>query len=264
VDVQKAGQQYKALTDIAHQHYKDTLQSVVQQMKQSGQKPDPLAAMKAADVILEKQALDPDLKALIQANAGMTKAQMQFMLGSRRADQGDEKITETAKKDEEAHGDRQAALKTSLQRVAMAQSGADRRAQLGAATKLQAENIIQAGSNGRTQAVIDARQAAQDAGLNEKEWQTQLEAQLKEEGMDSNFVSKLFAASPTGKAPSAPVRKPLPSAPRRGGGGSSGGGGGAKPLPAATLAQWKQVPPANRAAAKQHLQSQGYDVSGLQ
>jgi hypothetical protein len=35
------------------------------------------------------------------------------------------------------------------------------------------------------------------------------------------------------------------------------------PLPSSTKDQWKQVPAANRAAAKKHLEDQGYDTSGL-
>ncbi len=38
---------------------------------------------------------------------------------------------------------------------------------------------------------------------------------------------------------------------------------GGKPIPASTLTQYQSVPTINKAAARAHLQSLGYDVSGL-
>lgn len=80
VDWKTVGPQYQQITQIAQQHYQQTIQQVVAQQKQNGGKPDPLAAMQAADEILAKQELDPTLKMIIQAQAAQAKSQMQFVL----------------------------------------------------------------------------------------------------------------------------------------------------------------------------------------
>lgn len=143
--------------------------------------------------------------------------------------------TETQSRDQEAHADRLAALKERLQGVGMQQAGADRRTAVQAGAKLAAENIIQAGANGREQAVLDAKSAAQDAGLDEKEWETQVKSVLAQEGMDANFSAKLFAANPTGAAPKAPLKQPLPAAPKRGGAKPAGSGQAASSPPVSAL-----------------------------
>lgn len=131
-----------------------------------------------------------------------------------------------------SHEDRQAGIKAGLQRTAMTVSSAERRTAMQDATRLQAEAIIQAGANGRTQEVVDQRQAALEAGLNEKEWQTEITAQLKEQGMSDTFIASLFrsqasAAAQSGQeAPSAPTaatERPLPAPPARGGGAATAG-----------------------------------------
>lgn len=220
------------------QQSKFAIQSIAKEIAGAfpGKKWDKGELLATVDSVLHHtQSLDPITKQIAQLQLQYYKQNLTSSDKERGQDlthgAAEDRVGATERGQDMQHGDRQAALKTSLQRVAMAQSGADRRASLGAATKLQAEDIIQAGSNGRTQAVLDARQVAQEAGLDEKEWQTSVAAQLKEEGMNDAFVSKLFAAAPVGKAPAQPVHKPLPASPKRSG--SSGGSGSATPPPQA-------------------------------
>ncbi len=233
IDIQKVGQQYQQLTQIATSHYKEVLQQVTAQIKQSGQKVDPLVAMQAADDIISKQDLDPTLKALISANAGLTKAQMQFVLGQGkleqgdvRLDQGQQKIDETSTRDANAHQDRLAALKTGLEKASMAQSGADRRAQLMAAGRKYAVDAQQSGAMDREQAALDFKKTALDAHLSEKE----IEDAIKMYSIDSSTDSKNYAANPAGAPPAKPARPVLK---RPLGGGS---GQGAPPAPGAKKA----------------------------
>ncbi len=233
IDIQKAGQQYQQLTQIATSHYKDVLQQVTAQIKQSGQKVDPLVAMQAADDIISKQDLDPTLKALISANAGLTKAQMQFVLGQERlgqgqekADQGAEKIAETKRwHDMEAQG-KADALANRLQVVAAQQSGANRRAQLNATTKTFNTQLQQAGDDERAGMVDRYKRDALAAGLDQKE----VEDSLKLYAIDSSTDSRNYASNPAGAPPAKPAR-PVLKRPLGGGGGQ-----GAPPAPGAKKA----------------------------
>lgn len=198
-------------------------------------KSDPQTAFQAVDdMIGQLKGVDQSDKNLIlQQNRIL---QIQFQMAKDAADNlarsqnTDKRVGATERGQDLSHEDRQAAIKASLERTSMQQQGADRRTALTASTKLQAEAIMQAGADHRTDEVTAQRQAAVDAGLDMKEWQTQVAAQLKEEGMSDAFVTKLFNTQTSGAAqgagPAAPKRtvpKPLPNAPRRGGGGSAGG-----------------------------------------
>jgi hypothetical protein len=99
---------------------------------------------------------------------------------------------------------------------------------------------------------LEGREYAADRGVDKGEYA----ADTGEEGRI--YAAQAGNANP-GNAPAPPpsrVRKPgVPATP--------GSGGKAKPIPASTMAQWAKVPAANKAAAKKHLQDQGYDTSGL-
>ncbi len=96
------------------------------------------------------------------------------------------------------------------------------------ATRIQAEQLIQGGADARAANMIDFRNKALEAGMNEKEWQAQLSAQLKEQGMSDAFVGKLFTAQSAnaeiGKGPAAPARPKVTGAgppPKIGSGGAA-------------------------------------------
>lgn len=232
------------------QEAKTALQAVARQIAQAnpGRHWQPGELLDAVDnVIGQMDKLNPQAKILAQAQIAGARAQHDYYLQAMKNEQSganvaardatstantDTRVAATERGQDLSHEDRQAGIKAGLQRTAMTVSSAERRTAMQDATRLQAEAIIQAGANGRTQEVVDQRQAALEAGLNEKDWQTEITAQLKEQGMSDTFIASLFrsqasAAAQSGQgAPSAPTaatERPLPAPPARGGGAATAG-----------------------------------------
>lgn len=220
--------------DIAKDPMKQSqviIQETAKQIAQAfpGKKWQPGELLATVDSVLQhSEAANPLVKQMAQLqiqwyanqikeqNAGETARHHQVT-----EDLGQQKVDETQVRDEAAHKDRLASLATSLQRVQMAQSGADRRAQLGASIKKYVVDTQQAGATDRTQMVNDLRQTLADEGFSQKEQ----EDAIKLYAIDSATDAKNYAANPAGPVPAKPARpvlkKPL--------GGSSGGGGGQPP-----------------------------------
>lgn len=203
------------------------VQAIAKQIAQSfpGRKWKPMELLDMVDGDIQlMDSLNPEAKVAAQAQLAGLKAQTAYYQANTRQDtvERGQDLThgDRTRGQDLQHEDRQDSIGASLKRVMMTTSSAERRQAMGDATRLQTADIAQAGANERSDKVLAARQAAQDAGLDMKEWQTQLEAQLKEEGFDQNYISRLFSAqqgaSPTPLAPpKAPVRKPLPAPPSR-------------------------------------------------
>lgn len=91
---------------------------------------------------------------------------------------------------------------------------------------------------------------------------------VREYDAELHRQTSIYASAFGQQAPAAV--KTTPQRPTLTGGGPAperpnlGGGGPPKPLSNTALQQWKQVPLAQRPAAKAHLQQQGFDVSPLQ
>lgn len=181
-------------------------------------KKDPQAAFEAVDdMISQLKGVDQSDKNLIAQQNRIL--QIQWQMAKDAADNAQKgadtqaHVGATERGQDLSHEDRQSSIAASLKKQ-----------DLGDATRLQVAQIVQAGADQRTDEVVNQRQAAVDAGLDMKQWQTQVEAQLKEEGFSDAYVARIFgsesANAPAGKAPAAPGRpvpKPLPAAPRRGG-----------------------------------------------
>lgn len=234
---------------------KKTLQSVARSIAQAnpGRKWKPGELLDAVnDVVSSMNGLNPEARIAAQAQIAGSKAQYEYW----KAAMDDQR---KGRGQDLSHEDRQARINESWDAVKLATGSREKIAAAADATRLQAASITQAGENARAGQLLDFKEQALAAGLDEKTWQTQMAAALKEQGMDDAFITKLFStqgsAGQLPKTPPARTKVPLP--------GRGAGGGKAKPIPASTMAQWKQVPPANKAAAKKHLADQGYDVSGL-
>lgn len=254
---------------------KKTLQSVARGIAQAnpGRKWKPGELLDAVNTAVKTMdGLNPMEKIAAQAQIAGSKAQLEYWQRETQAqdEQRKERADEQRKtRDEQASTDRNAKIAADLKRAQMTTDSREKVARLQAATRLQASEIAQSGQNDRLGKTLDFRQQALDAGLDEKEWQAALTAELKAQGLSDAFATKLFSAqSASGQTPAAPARPKVggavPPPPARGGQRRPApAGAGGKPIPAETMSQWAQIPPQNKAAAKQHLAEQGYDVSGL-
>jgi hypothetical protein len=153
------------------------------------------------------------------------------------------RLEESTRSHDMQHTDRQDAIAASIKRVQMSTNSAERRQSMADATRMAAADLVQSSTDERQAKLLEFRQAAQDAGLDEKEWQAQFQANLKEEGMSDAFSAKLFGsrlAAGDMKAP-LPVKAPAanrPPPPVR------GGGGGGNAVPPAAVADLKKNPTA--------------------
>lgn len=251
---------------------KKTLQSVARGIAQAnpGRKWKPAELLDAVNMSIKTMSgLNPMERIAAQAQIAGSKAQLEYW--QRETQAQDEQRKERAdaarvEKDKQASIDRNAKIAADLKRATMSSDSREKIARLQAATRLQAAEISQSGQNDRQDKLLDFRQQALDAGLDEKEWAASMQAELKAQGLSDAFINKTFSAqSASGQTPAAPARPmvggKLPAPPIRNR--PPKGGTGGKPIPQSTMAQWAQVPPQNKAAAKQHLADQGFDVSGL-
>lgn len=203
------------------------LQETAKQIAQAfpGKKWQPGELLATVDSVLQhSQAVDPTVKQIAQLQ--LQWYAQQIKAGSLdekvRHDQagedlGQQRITEKVSNDQTMHEDRLAALKTALEKAKMAQSGADRRAQLMAAGRKYAVDAQQSGAMDREQAALDFKKTALEAGMSEKE----TEDAIKLYGIDSSTDAKNYASNPAGPAPAKPARPVL----KRPLGGGDGGGG---------------------------------------
>lgn len=254
---------------------KKTLQSVARGIAQAnpGRKWKPGELLDAVnDAVKAMDGINPMEKIAAQAQIAGSKAQLEYWQRETQAQDEQRKEradSERVDKDKQASADRQTKIDADMKRAKMTTDSREKVARLQSATRLQAAEIAQSGANERSDKLLEYRQQALDAGIEEKEWATGIQAGLKEQGLADSFTSKLFSAKAgAGQADNPPARPKvggdLPAAPARGGQKNpAAAGGGAKPIPAATMAQWGKVPAQNKAAAKKHLAEQGYDVSGL-
>jgi hypothetical protein len=221
---------------------KTMLQQAVKLGGPAFQKDHSLAFGAVEEALKLRTDIDQSDKTLMAAELKFQQEQMNWVIKNRQADTSQQNADTRATAVADTHEDRMAAVKASLQRVSMAQSGADKREGMRDATRIQAEDIVQAGSNGRTQAMIDAKAAADAANLDEKEWQANLTASLKEQGMSDAYITKLFATqtsgAPVGSGPKAPLRPIVgkPGAPPQRKPAAAGGGAGKPPVAGARQA----------------------------
>lgn len=211
---------------------KQALQTIAQQLLQGfpGKKWKPGELLATVDSVLtHMDKVDPIAKQMAQLQLQYYKTQVNAQTqGENRDERGREhdQSNDTRMRGQDmSHEDRKAAIAERMQAAAQSQAGQDRRAKLQSLTRLQAEDMVQTGANGRAALVDQQRRDAMSAGLDEKEWAEGIRAGLKEEGMDDAYVTKLFSAqsanAPAGRAPAAParpVRKPLAAPPGRSGG----------------------------------------------
>lgn len=238
---------------------KNLLKSVAKSIQQGnpGKKwKDPAEFLDAVEAqIKTMDSANPMEKIAAQAQIAGSRAQYEYTQNAIRQQEEDRKKAADEQKAKQFNEKLDQAWK-------IAKNNTDARLKIAAAqnaTRLAAEKMIQDGENGRADNLLQYRYAAQQAGIDEKTAIENLRAELQgrgqdigwlksEETADINATQKPQTKATTGKAPAmtgAKVDKPL------------------KPLPKSTLAQWKQVPASNKAAAKQHLSDQGFDVSGL-
>jgi hypothetical protein len=214
---------------------KQAIQSIAQQLLQGfpGKRWKPGELLATVDSVLtHMDKVDPIAKQMAQLQLKYYQTQLTAQTqDANRAERGrehDQSNDTRVRGQDLSHQDRQDAIKERLQAVAESQSGQDRRANLAAMTRLQAEEMVQSGANGRAQLLDQYRRDALGANIDEKEWAEGIRAHLKEEGFDDAYITKIFgsqsANAPAGQAPAAPprpIRKPLAAPPARKGGGAA-------------------------------------------
>jgi hypothetical protein len=204
---------------------KRTLQSVARGIAQAnpGRKWRPGEMLDAVnDAIKTMNGIAPMEKIAAQAQLAGAKAQTDYFNAETRRIDEERKAAadaERERKDKTAHEDRVTKMDADLKRASMTNDVRLKVAHLQAATRLQAADIAQAGANQRAEMVDEYRNRALDANIDEKEWQTQMTAALKEQGMDDAFINKVFSAQASaGQAvtpPQRPAKKALPAVPAR-------------------------------------------------
>lgn len=231
---------------------------------------DPAELLDAIEANIKTvESVNPIEKIAAQAQLAASKAQYDTFRAGIAAQEEDRKRAadaEKAAKDERTAQDREARMAQQLQ---IAKQSSDTRLKIASMqeyTRMAVEKMIQGGADQRAANLLQYRYAAQQAGLDEKTATENLRAELQARSQDTSWMrSEETAEIGAGQKPQnkAPKIGSGPTPKMRGAkvGGATGSG---KPVPASTMAQWKQVPPQNKAAAKQHLADQGFDVSGLE
>lgn len=221
---------------------------------------DPVEFLDAVDAyIKELNSVSPMEKIAAQAQIAGSRAQHDYFMEQIGRDKADE----SRRQHDLQHEDRQARMK---QAVDVAKSSNDIKMKLEAmreAARVTVEGMIQGGENSRAGAMLQFRYAAQQAGLDEKTAIAELQAEAKAQGVNLGAEAGIEKAEiGVGKTPSKPIT-PVTAPKMKGAKIAQPGGGGPKPLSDNLKAQWAKIPPQNKAAAKKHLQDEGYDVSGL-
>lgn len=242
-----------------------TLQSVARSIYMANPKKvwkDPAELLDAVDEqIKTMNGLDPMQRIAAQAQIAGSRAQYEYTQNAIRQQEEDRKRSA----DQEKSRQFDARLD---QQWKIASQSTDARLKIAAgnnAARITAEKMREAGADARADMLNQYRYDALQAGIDSKTAIANLNAQLKEYGIDTGFMRGLDTAEiNVGQKPTSgfkPKDAPQIKAPKVG---TGAGGKTGKPIPDSTMAQWKQVPPANKAAAKKHLADQGFDVSGLE
>jgi hypothetical protein len=178
--------------------------------------------------VKETEAFNPAQRIYMQALIAGQRAQTQVLTQQMRDAQSGENtqahVGVTERGQDLTHEDRVSQIAERWKAVQLQTTTQAKIAAARDATTLQATELRSASQQEIADKMIEFRTQALQAGLDEKTWQAQLAAALKEQGMSDAFISKLFTAqtsnAPVGSAPPAPARPatPLPAPPRRGAG----------------------------------------------
>jgi len=193
---------------------KKTLQSAARWVAQAnpGRKWKPGELLDAVNEVIETMnGLNPMEKIAAQAQIAGAKAQHDWYTAETQRLSEQERET----KDKTAHSDRLTALDAAAKRVKMQSDTKLKAVAAQDLMRMQVAELAQAGQDERQGKLLDFRQQALDAGLDEKTWQTLVQAGLKEQGMSDAFAGRVFSAQArsAGQATAPPTRQRVGAAP---------------------------------------------------
>lgn len=190
-------------------------------------KSDPAAAFEAVQKLIDlNKSMDESDRTMVNAELAYLKAQTAYVLGQGRLGVAEQNADTSARRaDIQASGEqsldayRKGILDIDNKRLAEAwdavklrTSSQERIAAARNATTIQAAQIRSMTQEDVANKMIEFREQALQAGLDEKTWQALLTAQLKEQGMSDAFIAKVFASQASNAGASG---QPLPAPPHR-------------------------------------------------